>query len=334
MARAFRIALIGFGSVGHGFIEILARRLPWIEERFGVSVLVSGIATRQHGTLYNPDGLKLGLLNQWPRERSQMEAFEVPWDSLTLIREGNFHAMLEVTPTLLKQPEASLAHCHAALDRGMHILCANKAPVAHDYQNLAARARAAKIQLGFEACVMAGTPCIQLLQTLQACGIKRILGVLNGTCNFILEQMGTGRSFEASLQEAIRQGYAEPDPSADIDGLDTLAKAMILARLGFNQEIRLEETSCKGIRNYPMEQVQQARQLGSRIKLVADIKAHQIRVLPQAYDASHPLSQATGAANGILVETEDMGPVYLQGAGAGPRETGSALVQDLVRCLI
>ncbi|MCB1051106.1 MAG: homoserine dehydrogenase [Acidobacteria bacterium] len=333
MTKEFRVGLIGFGFVGKGFVQVLRNRLHWIQEQYATKILLVGISTRSKGCIYSEQGLNLADVGAWPGNRPLFQSYEQNWDSDQFLHNANLNAVVEVSPTDLSNPQVAYQHCITALNRGIHVLSANKGPVARHYSELKGLAAEKGLHLGFEATVMAGTPCVQVLETLKANGVKKILGVMNGTCNFILDQMGLGQPFDQALAEAQKRGYAEPDPSADIDGLDTLAKALILYRIAFDRDLESDKAQCKGIRNYPMVQVQQAKQLGSRIKLIADIRPEGVRILPQAFDINHPLSQISGATNGILVETEDLGSVYLQGPGAGPKETGSALIQDLVRIL-
>jgi homoserine dehydrogenase len=230
-----------------------------------------------------------------------------------------------------------------AIDHGKHVVTANKAVISRYGEEIYEAATAAGVYVMIEAAVGGGIPIIApLKRTLSINRIQAVMGIINGTTNYILTRMQTeGGDFEAILADAQALGYAEADPTADVDGLDAADKIAILAALAFGGRVNREEVYCEGIRNVSAADISYAEKLGFVIKLlaIAKLPAHtnadttdsiQVRVHPTLVPTDHPLASVNGVNNAVLVEGDPLGQVMLYGPGAGEGPTASAVVADLL----
>ena len=331
-----KIALVGFGTVGQGLLEILRDKKDELAQ-VGFRPMIVAIATRSRGTLFHPDGLDIedvltaiqkgGHLDAYP----EAYALTRNWNTLRLIQHCNAEVLVESSNTDLKTGQPALDYCNAAFEHGMHVVLANKGPVAVAYAELVAHAARVNRLLRFEATVMAGTPSIRLaMQALQGCAITQACGILNGTTNYILTQMEGGMSYANALQQAQQLGYAEADPTADVDGWDAAGKVLILARALFNSSINFHDMDVKGISAIKLEDVQAAQAAGEKWKLIARVTPEGGSVQPVRIPLSNPLAAVSGATNAITYSTDLLGDVTLVGAGAGRLQTGFGLLSDLL----
>jgi homoserine dehydrogenase len=331
-----KLALIGFGFVAQGLAEILLHRSDELRANLGFSAQIVAVATRSRGSLYRPDGLVIdelftaihqGRLDQYP----DVVGLERGWDTMRMIRESSADVVIEATPSNFQTGQPALDYCHAALDAGKHLVMANKGPLVVAYHDLVTHARQAGRQLRFEATVMAGTPTIHVgTSALAGCHISEARGILNGTTNYILTQMESGMSYAEALAQAQKLGYAEADPSADVDGWDAAAKALILAAALFNSQMTLADFSVKGISGITLDNVQSARTRGERWKLVARVTPAGGSVQPVCLPISDPLANVMRATNAVTYTTDHLGDVTLIGPGAGRSQTGFGLLADLL----
>lgn len=331
-----KLALIGFGTVGQGLVEILRDKAADLQAKEGFSATIVAVATRTRGTLYRPDGLDIpalldamqqGSLHHYPDQ----PGLQRDWDAEQIARESNADVLLEASPSNLKTGQPALDLCYAALDSGKHVVLANKGPVAVAYQELRQRATKAGRRILFEATVMAGTPSLRLgMKALAGCRISEVRGILNGTTNYILTQMEGGKSYAEALAQAQKLGYAEADPSADVEGWDAAAKAIILSAALFNQMLTLEDMDVKGISQITPEDVEAAKAAGERWKLIARVTPEGGSVQPMRIPTSHPLASVSGATNAVTYTTDLLGEVTLVGSGAGRQQTGFGLLSDLL----
>lgn len=325
------IILIGFGNVGQGLAQILRDKADELREANNFTARIVGVATRSRGTLYHPAGLDLAELLNDIESYPDDPDLERNWSAEKLVRESHADVLVEASPTNLQTGQPALDLCYAAFATGKHVVLANKGPVAVAYADLQAKAQAAGRLLRFEATVMGGTPAIQLaLQSLAGCEIKSVRGILNGTTNTMLTQMDSGMSYDDALAQAQALGYAEADPTADVDGWDTAGKAIILAAALFRKALKLEDMSVQGIRSITPEQIAEARAAGERWKLIAQITPESASVAPQRISASHPLASVSGGTNAVTYSTDLLGDVTLVGAGAGGVQTGFGILSDLL----
>jgi homoserine dehydrogenase len=248
-----KIVLIGFGVVGQGLAEILRDKAGDLQARYGFAPQIVGVATRSRGSLRRAAGLapdallaamQAGGLDAYP----DADGLERGLTPEAIITGSGADVMVETSYTNLDTAQPALDYCRAALRAGLHVVMANKGPVALAYDELAALAAQHQRQLRFEATVMAGTPSLRLaLQALAGCEIREARGILNGTTNYILTQMEGGMAYADALAQAQQLGYAEADPSGDVDGWDAAGKALIIARAVFGAPLTLADLDVSGI---------------------------------------------------------------------------------------
>jgi homoserine dehydrogenase len=319
--RNLRIALLGAGSVGAQVASLLLEHGEELANRAGAGLELVGVAVRDLDAPRSAD---------IPRELLTTDA-----ESLILGADIVIELMggLEPARTFILQ----------ALNSGADVITGNKALLATHGPELFEAAEQVGAQLYYEAAVAGAIPIIRPLRdSLAGDRIKRILGIVNGTTNFILDRMDTaGESLEAALATATELGYAEKsDPSADIEGFDAAQKTAILASLAFHTTVPLESVYREGITSVTIEQVEAARKAGYVVKLLAICErltdavtgeeGVSARVYPALVPRSHPLAAVHGAKNAVFVEAEAAGDLMFYGAGAGGKETASAVLGDLV----
>jgi homoserine dehydrogenase len=336
--QTVRLALIGFGNVGRGFTQILHEKGDEYVEKFQVRFMIVAINDLLRGSAYNPDGLNLATLLKIGTEAANLS--DLPdwgnrWDALTTIARCNADVVVEISYTNLETGQPAISHLRAALESGKHVVTSNKGPVALQYQELAALARAQNLQIGVEGTVMSGTPALHLGRDLLAgAGVRRVQGILNGTTNYILTQMESGSSYADALAKAQQQGYAEADPTGDVEGYDAAGKVAILSALLMDTPLTLKQVDRTGITGITAADIAQAQAEGQRWKLIGSLeKLPEVivaQVKPVRLPLSHPLASVGGATNAITYTTELLGEVTLIGPGAGRLETGYALICDLL----
>ncbi len=340
--KDLRLSLIGFGVVGQGLAELLVKKRTLLEERFGLHVTLVSVANARHGFIYRAEGLDIPLLlelasQQQPLTRHPNVQY---WASaLDGLRATGGDVLAEVTGTNLRDAEPGISHIRVALTQGMHVVTANKGPLALAGQELLTLAHQQHVQLRMESTVMAGTPVISTLtEGMAGARVRSVRGILNGTTNYILSAMAAGRDYAEVLAEAQAQGYAEADPTADVEGFDALAKTLILAAVGFGHTLKPEQVYRKGITTISGEQMRQAMNEGKRIKLVASLHAVsafgesplEARVEPLALPLSDPLARVDGVMNAITFQMDTLSEVTVIGPGAGRLQTGQGLLSDLL----
>jgi len=336
--KTYRLALIGFGNVGQGLAQILRDRGPELGERYGATFQIVAVCDFLQGSLYNPVGLDPAVLLAAVENDGHLRNIEAPqqgWDAEETISGSKADIIVEMSYTNLETGEPATSHVRWALQAGKHVATTNKGPIALHYAELADMARQNKVEIEAEGTVMSGTPAIHLgRDQLAGAGIKRIQGILNGTTNYILTQMEGGASYADALREAQVQGYAEADPTGDVEGIDAAGKVVILANLLMGESLTMADVKRTGITGITLEDVGAARAAGERWKLIGTIERKngqiQASVQPVRLPLSHPLASVSGATNAITYTTDLLGEVTLVGPGAGRLETGYALLNDLI----
>jgi homoserine dehydrogenase len=316
---AFKIGLLGYGTVGTGTAEIIL-------DPQGRNSLLQEIEIAKVG------------VRSLDRPRSpQLPSGVLTTDLEAIVSDPEIQIVIELLGGL--EPARSLIL--QAIANGKHIVTANKAVIARHGEEIFTAANQAGVYVLFEAAVGGGIPVIKpLKQSLGVNRIQTVIGIINGTTNYILTQMTEeGADFEKVLAEAQQLGYAEADPTADVDGYDAADKIAILAAIAFNGRIKREDISCEGIRQINATDISYADDLGFVIKLLAIAKANvdndslQVRVHPTLVAKDHPLANVNGVYNAILVEGNPLGQVMLFGPGAGKGATASAVVSDIVNII-
>lgn len=335
----FNLAFIGFGVVGQGLTEILLEKKQMLKERFNLDVSIVAISDIMKGSVYHEKGLDMdkimGLLKEGKKVDEYPEGVK-GLDSLATIKETNADVIVEVTFTDVKTGEPALTHIKTALDQGKHVVSTNKGPVVKEVNNLLNIAKKNKVHYGFEGVVLAGTPALNLAQyTLAGNKISGFKGIMNGTTNYILTRMEEGMSYEDALKKAQQLGYAEADPTGDVEGLDALGKVVILSNVVLGKQIGWEDVKRKGITEIAIEDIEKAKQEGKRWKLIGKAEFKQdgsvaAEVAPEKLPLDDPLAGVMEATNALTYYTDELGPVTIVGPGAGKRETGFSLLIDLI----
>lgn len=323
------LSFIGFGNVGKGVATILLEKAERFKTKYGLEFRVVSISDSK-ATIWDESGIDLrealmvketfGSLDKWGNDYEvyQMSPMEV-------VKEVESDVVIDVTNDV----NAWKWHMEA-FRHGRHVVTSNKPPLVFHFIELTQEAYMRGVNYRFEATVMAGTPIITLLQeSLLGDKILSIQGVLNGTTTFILSQMERGLSFEDALKKAQGLGIAERDPSTDIKGIDVAYKATILHNVAF-YPISFEKLRIRGIAEISMEDIERARREGKIIRLIAEVKKGEVSVEPKAIRKDSPLA-VYGTQNVAVIETDLLGKLVIKGAGAGVRETASAVISDIIK---
>jgi homoserine dehydrogenase len=337
-----KLAFIGFGVVGQGLAEILRDKKAKLQIEEDYEAEIVAISDLMKGSIYHPDGLDIDTVLKVLRETGNLENYPKTaglvkgWDSLKTIRDTNSDTIVEVSYTDVKTGQPAIDHCKAAFESGKNVVMTNKGPIALAYQELSELAKKHQVRWGFEGTVMSGTPALRMPKaTLAGNEITEVRGILNGTTNFILTKMEEdGVTYEDALKQAQQLGYAEADPTSDVEGHDARYKIVILSNYVMNAPLNVEDVACKGIADVTLADIQEAKAEGKRWKLLAKASKEGGKVTasiaPEKVELTDPLASIGGATNAISYECDLLGTVTLSGAGAGKIETGFSLLIDLI----
>jgi homoserine dehydrogenase len=329
-----RIILVGYGVVGKGVTTILARRYIEKVKDYGFNPKIVAIADID-GAVINPRGLspeKLEAIKQRGYPISSDPEFGRPGVSaLDVIESVEAEVVVEVTPVNIKNGEPALSHIIKAFKTGKHVVTTNKGPLALAMPALTELADYNNVYLRFSGTVGGGTPMLEFAKRcLAGDKILSIRGILNGTTNYILTEMSQNRVvFQEALKSAQKLGYAEREPSMDIDGFDTACKVVILANWILNKKITLKDVDRTGIRDVSLDTLDEASKSGNTIKLIGSIDGNTSIVKPTEIAKNNPLC-VSGVLNAITYTTQYAGEETLVGRGAGGVETASAVLRDLL----
>ena len=303
-ADPFRIGLLGHGTVGSAFAELLEERADAVEAEVGRRPELAGVLTRSRGD----------------------------FDDIV----GRSDLVVE----LMGGIDPTRDYVLRALDAGRHVVTANKQLLSQHGEEVFDAARRGGVQVRFEGAVAGVVPAIRVMsETLAAAHIERVHGIVNGTTNYILSEMArTGASYEEALADAQRLGYAEADPTEDVTGKDAAAKMAILARLAFNAAVKLDQVSYEGIERLTADDIEYAKDLGLALKLIGSAErigsGVAVHVYPAFLYADHPLASVNGAFNAVTIESPAITEITLSGPGAGGIQTASAVLGDVVSAMI
>lgn len=323
-----RVFVAGFGTVGQGFAEVLASRREFFNKRYGKEVtIVCAMDSRTY--IADPKGLDPSVLVAKKKDTGKVGDKEYD-DPLKVMDSVDFDILVEVSPTDVKTGGVGLINITHALECGKDVITVNKGPLALKFSELIALARKNKCKFRFEGSVGGAMPIINLChENLKGENIKSIRGILNGTCNFILSKMDNGQPFEQALKEAQQMGYAETDPTNDIEGYDSACKAVILANSVFGRNVTFSDVDITGITAITSEAISLASSHNMVIRLIAEVSETKLEVAPRLVPKGSPLS-ITGTLNAAQIVSDLAGPVTISGRGAGRIETASAILSDLV----
>ena len=308
------VGLLGCGNVGRGLVELVARNRELIRQRSGVELHINKILVREMG-----------------KRRPGVDRDLLTTDPDRVIDNG-----CDLVVELVGGVEPARSFIKQALAGGKHVVTANKALLALDGFTLMKAAESQNVRLGFEASVCGGIPIIRALRNgLVGNSIESLNGILNGTCNYILTRMEEARlDFESALQEAQSKGFAEADPTLDIDGHDAAQKLKILAELAFQAQIAPDAVQTEGIRNITADDIQAARELGYIVKHIASAELKggrlSLSVHPAMLPRTHQLATIREEKNAVLVRGDAVGEMLFTGKGAGSMPSASAVLSDVV----
>ncbi len=333
-----RIFMVGFGTVGQGFAELLLAKHTLLQETIGVDLQVVGIADLKFGTVVQNEGLPLKTLLENVQNKQTFAQAGLQEENRSvdrLINELDYDVFIELTPTNLQTGEPALTFIRQALESKHHVITTNKGPCALELLNLEQLAKTQGRLFKYEGSVLAGTPLLNLIEhNLAGLTIQKIEGIVNGTCNYILTRMEEGLSYDRALKEAQELGYAEANPEADVEGWDAVAKLLILAQAVFKTKIQTHQVERKGISGLTLEDVANAQKENKTWKLIASLERQNGRlkavVKPQKIENEHPLAGVKGATNAVTLTTDYLQKVTIMGPGAGKHETGYAVLNDLI----
>ena len=316
MTKPLRLGIAGLGTVGVGVIKIIQNKLSLLEARTGKQILISAVTAKSKT---KDRGIDLSSY-QWER------------DPVSLANREDIDVFIEL---IGGHEGAAKEAVEIAISKGKNVVTANKALLAHHGHELALKAEENGSILRFEAAVAGGIPVIKsLTEGLAGNSINRIMGVMNGTCNYILTRMeSSGLSYEEVFSEANELGYLEADPNLDIGGIDAAHKLSILSSIAFGTEVNFNGVELDGIDKITINDIHQAADMGFRIKLlgVSQMTSSGLeqRMSPCLIPTASPLGQLEGGTNMIVIEGDQVGQIVLRGAGAGEGPTASAVVSDI-----
>ncbi|NGY03531.1 homoserine dehydrogenase [Solimonas terrae] len=320
MSAAIKVGVIGLGTVGQGVVRLLKNNADEIARRVGRPLVVTHASVRDAGKARDCD----------------LSGITTLADAMQLAREADVDLLVETVGGISPARELILA----ALARGKSVVTANKALIAEDGNRVFAAARASGASVAFEAAVAGGIPVIKAVREgLAGNRVERLAGIINGTCNYILTQMQeNGTAFDDALRDAQRLGYAEADPTFDIEGMDSAHKLAILASIAFGTPLDYGSVAVEGITRVTPQDIQIAQVFGYRIKLLGIAKRSgkgseqgiELRVHPTLVPDNTLLAKVDGVLNSVVVRGDAVGEVGFYGRGAGGDATASAVVADLI----
>jgi homoserine dehydrogenase len=333
-----RLAIIGYGNVGREFARMLTRKREWLIRNRGLDVEVLAISTRSRGSLLSDRGLDLarvedelhrtGNLRGYGRESSDLAPLDI-------IDNCDADVMVELTTLDITSGQPAIDHISNALQSKMHVITANKGPIAFAYDRLESLAKSRNVKLRFEGTVMDGTPVFNLVErTLQGCEILRLEGILNSTSNYVLTEMSKGRPLDSAVKEAQRRGIAEADPSLDLDGWDAAAKITALANVLMGAGSTPQDVRRKGITDISPEDIALAGSQGAKIRLVAKAEREgadvTTSVAPERINSDSPFWSVDGTSSALTISTDLMGELTILETKPALTQTAYAVFSDML----
>ncbi|MCS7313344.1 MAG: homoserine dehydrogenase [Acidobacteria bacterium] len=335
-----RIALIGLGAVGRAWVRLLMERADRIQGLYGTRLIVTGVFTARHGAAIDPKGLDLpGVLRAYEAgDLTGLGIQPIPTDGRAFVEVCPADVLVELSVLNPQTGQPALDYVRQALQRGLHVVTANKGPIALAYRELRALARAQNRWLLFEASVMDGIPIFSMVRWgLPAAEIRGFYGILNSTTNLVLTLMEQGTSMEEAIRQAQAIGIAEADPSHDIDGWDAAVKVCILANVWMDANLRPTDVDRTGIRGVSPRDLRAALERGHRVKLVCRAQRQldgtlQASVRPEEVPLSDPLAQTKETEAFLCIESDSIAPLALvERARATPVHTAYGVLADVLQ---
>ncbi|KUO42638.1 MAG: homoserine dehydrogenase [Candidatus Hadarchaeum yellowstonense] len=328
-----RIIIIGFGNLGRGICRAFVEKADFLKRAHGLVPRVVAVAD-EFGAAVDEKGLDLPRLLKIAEGSGTVVGYPGGKRgklALDLIDEVSADVVFELTPTNIRTGEPGLSHIKRAMQAGKHVITSNKGPLVVAFKELDALAKKQGVEFRYSASVGGAVPVIGLAKKLLSGNeISEIRGVLNGTTNYILTRMSAeGLPQEIIIREAQELGLAEKDPTLDIDGIDTACKVTILANSVLGINAKLSDVKVVGIRRITPEATRLAHEAGQMIKLVGIARRDRLEVGPKLVPQGHPLAVG-GTLNAVTFKLDLAGEISITGFGAGPKETSSSLLGDLI----
>ncbi|MBN2206467.1 MAG: homoserine dehydrogenase [Candidatus Aminicenantes bacterium] len=337
-----KIGLVGCGTVGQGLLEILDRKAAELRDKHGFEAKVVAISDKLKGSVLAPDGVDIKAVLTVLGAGKTLDAYpggkgpaDTP-DPLEMIERCGADMIAEMTYTDIQTGEPATSYIKKALQTGKNVATSNKGPAALHYAALKSLARVHGVQFRIEGTVMSGTPVFHLAESgLAGNEVREVLGILNGTTNFILSKMELDdMDYGEALKLAQKLGYAEADPTADVEGFDAAGKVVILSNVLLGGSVAPADVKREGISAITRDMVKEAKAQGFRYKLIGRAAKEggkvAASVAPRKLPLTDPLAGIMGAQNALTFDTDLMGKVTIQGAGAGRIETGFSILSDLL----
>jgi homoserine dehydrogenase len=334
-----KIGLAGCGTVGGGLLELLDSSRDCLKGRYGADFRLIFVTDAVKGTVFSKDGLNPGELAAKVARDGNFRGADTERaasnDIKTLVGESGISILCEATPTNYETGEPGMTIMKSALASGVSVVTSSKGALGLDMAGLKKLARDNGVKIRFESSVMSGTPLINLIRgPLAGCSVTRVEGILNGTTNFILTRMEEGLGYEEALTEAQKLGYAEADPTGDVEGFDAAVKVAILAGEVFGAHVSLGEVRREGITSVKPDDIRRAAARGAKIKLLAGASLEGGKVSgyvsPREMKSSDPLASVQGVTNAVNIETDNLGTVTVIGPGAGRIQTAQGMISDMI----
>ncbi len=326
-----RIILCGFGVVGQSLVKLFDSRSEDLYAKYGLKPRVVAVFDSK-GSAVDPSGLdfnklvdvkkKFGTVKNYSDSKNTMSGIDI-------LKNVDADVLIETTASNYKDAEPGMTHITTAMKKGMHVISVNKGPLALAFPSLLELATYNQVMFKFSGTVGGGTPILDYAKnSLSGERITSFAGILNGTTNYILTNMGTGVSYEEALKDAKDKGYVEADESLDLDGLDAAAKLVILANWIMGMKVTLPDINCTGIRKVTLDDIKKAAKNNCAIKLIASCNKELV-VGPKEVSNDDPLC-VNGTLNAIAFTSEHSGTQTIIGKGAGGMETASSILRDLL----
>jgi len=338
--KTLKLCMIGFGNVGGEFCRLLEEKKAALLENNNCRVIITEIATKSRGILRNVNGIDTDGALDWIEKKGSFKGHEdyINLNSEEVIKSTTADALLELSTLSVMDGQPAIKHIETAFDRNMHVITANKGPIAWRFKKLDTRAKEENVVFLYETVVMDGTPIFNLVRnTLQGCRVLSFRGILNTTTNYILCEMEKGNSFEEAVKEAQRRGFAEADPSLDVDGWDAAAKTAALMNVLMDAEVTPLDIKREGISGVIAADVLRVKQEGSCIKLICEgffengISVG--RVYPKEIDESSIYSKIDATSSVLSVTTDLMGEISIVEHDPEIRQTAYGVYSDLLALL-
>ena len=335
----YNIALIGFGGVNRALADIIATDEEKFYREMGFNLRIVAVSDMFLGSVYTPEGIDLTLLAALPVAQgacAMLPNGKATAENEDIIKNSNADIVVEATVTDSVTGQPATSHCRWALSTGKHVSTTNKGPLAFAEKELMDLALKNNVGFEYEGVVMSGTPVLRFAdKLLKGSETHQFSGILNGTANYVLGLVEQGHTFADAITSAQKQGYAEADPSADVEGKDVMLKVIVLANRLWGANLTRDNVQCQGITGLTETMVKEAVAEGCHWKLVGKASKQEdgsvvASVSPEKLSLEHPLAGISGAVNAITFTSGMLGDVTVSGPGAGRIETAYAILSDII----